>query len=53
MWKQVMCETRDLGMKWPCWHTLVFSSEITIDIIFVCPKDVDQNTGRSWQPSRI
>ena len=46
-WKQVrgpagavMCETRDLGIEWPCWHTLVFSSEITIDMRFVCPKDV-------------
>ena len=46
-WKQVrgparavMCETRDLGVKRPCWHTLVFSSEITTDMRFVCPKDV-------------
>ena len=46
-WKQVrglagavMCETRDLGIKWPYWHTLLFSSEITIDMRFVCPKDV-------------
>ena len=35
-----MCETRDLGIKSPYWHTLVFSSEITIDKRFVCPKDV-------------
>ena len=21
----VMCETRDLGNKWPQWHTLIFS----------------------------
>ena len=35
-----MCETRDLGIKWPCWHTLVFSNEITIDMRYVCPKDV-------------
>ena len=35
-----MCETRDLGIKWPCWHTLVFGDEIKIDMIFVCPKDV-------------
>ena len=34
-WKQVrgpagavMCETRDLGIKWPHWHTLMFSDEI-------------------------
>ena len=36
----VMCETRDLGIKWPYWHPLVFSSEITIDMRFACPKDV-------------
>ena len=35
-----MCETRDLGIKWPCWHTLVFSKEITIDMRYVCPKNV-------------
>ena len=46
-WKQVrgpagalMCGTRDLGIKWPCWHTLVFSDEIKIDMRYVCPKDV-------------
>ena len=39
MWKQVrgpagavMCDTRDLGIKWPCWHTLVFDDEIKIDM---------------------
>ena len=37
----VMCETRDLGIKWPCWHTLVFDDEIKIDMRFVCPKDVN------------
>ena len=36
----VMCETRDLGVKWPFWHTLVFSNEITIAMRHVCPKDV-------------
>ena len=66
-WKQfrgpveaVMCETRDLGKKWPHWHTLIFSDEIKIDMMFVCPKDVlkrcwcrgpDQCTGRSGQQS--
>ena len=35
-----MCETRDLGIKWTHWHTLVFNSEITIDMRFVCPKDI-------------
>ena len=37
-----MYETRDLGFKWPYWHTLVFSDEITIDMRCVCPKDVKQ-----------
>ena len=46
-WKQVrgaaravMCETRDLGTKWPYWHTLVSSDEKKIDTRYVCPKDV-------------
>ena len=34
-----MCEIRDLGKKWPYWHTLVESVEINIDMFF-CPKDV-------------
>ena len=66
-WKQVrrpagavMCETRDLGTKWPQWHTLMFSDEIKIDMRLVRPKDVykicccrgpDQCTGRSGQQS--
>ena len=37
-----MCETRDLGIKWPHWHTLIFSDETRIDMRFVCPKDVKQ-----------
>ena len=46
-WKQlrgpagaVMCETRDLGIKWPHWHTLVFEGDRRIDMRYVCPKDV-------------
>ena len=35
-----MCETRDLGIKWPHWHTLIFSDETRIDMSFVCPGDV-------------
>ena len=33
-------ETRDLGIKSPQWHTLMFSDEIKIDTRLVCPKDV-------------
>ena len=47
MWRQVsglagavMCETRDLSIKWPHWHTLIFSDETRIDMRFVCPRDV-------------
>ena len=46
-WKQVrrragavMCETRDLGIKRPYWHTLMFGNDIKIDMRFVCPKVV-------------
>ena len=35
-----MCEARGLGIRWPQWHTLMFSDEIKIDMRFVCPKDV-------------
>ena len=51
MWKQVRgpagavtCETRDLGIKWPYWHTLIFDNDIKIDMRFVCPEDV-KNAG--------
>ena len=46
-WKQVggpagavMCETRDLVIRWPHWHTLVLSDETKIDMRHVCPRDV-------------
>ena len=46
-WKQVrgpvgavMCETRDLGIKWPHWHTLICSNDRKIDMRCVCPKAV-------------
>ena len=35
-----MCETRDLGIKWPHWHALIFEGEARIDMRYVCPKDV-------------
>ena len=35
-----MCETRDLVIKWPYWHTLIFGNDLKIDMRFVCPKDV-------------
>ena len=55
----VMCETRDLGIKWPHWHTLIFSDEARKDMRCVCPRDVKkmlvqravQSTGSSGQQS--
>ena len=48
-WKQergpagaVMCETCDLGVKWPYWHTLVFSDETKVDMRYVCPRDAEK-----------
>ena len=35
-----MCETRDLGIKWPQWHTLVFEGQGKVDMRLVCPQDV-------------
>ena len=35
-----MCETRDLSIKRPHWHTLIFSDETKIDMKFVRPRDV-------------
>ena len=46
-WKQVRgpagavwYETRDLGVKWPQWHTLLFEDQGRVDMRVVCPRDV-------------
>ena len=50
----VMCETRDLGIKWPHWHTLIFSNDTKIDMRFVCPKDVKKRwPGRSFWKEEV
>ena len=33
-----MCETRDLGSKWPQGHTLLSEEQVTVDIRVVCPQ---------------
>ena len=33
-----MCVNRDLGIKWPQWHTLMFDRQIRVDMRYVCPK---------------
>ena len=35
-----MCETRDLGIKWPPMAHIDVQSGDKIDMRFVCPKDV-------------
>ena len=47
MWRRVrrpagavMCEARDLGIKRPHWHTLIFEGEVRVDMRYVCPEDV-------------
>ena len=52
----VICETHDLGFKWPHWHTLVFSDETRIDMPNRCEKRCwckgpVQSTGKSVQQS--
>ena len=54
-----MCDTRDLGIKWPHWYAMIFEGEVRLDMRCVCPKDVrkmlvqqarpGQFTGRSGQ----
>ena len=37
-----MRETRDLGIKWPHWHTFIFSDDTRIDMRYVRPSDVQK-----------
>ena len=34
-----MCENRDLGIKWPYWHTLMFEGQVAVAMRVVCPQD--------------
>ena len=50
----VMCETRDLAIKWPQWHTLMYEGQVKVDMRYVCPKDVKnilltQARSTSWK----
>ena len=53
----VMCETPDLGTKWPQWqHTLLFEGQVPVDMRVACPQDVKKmplNQARlvSWNKS--
>ena len=34
-----MCETRDLGIKLPYWHTLISVEQVAVDMRVVCLQD--------------
>ena len=36
----VMWETRDRGIKWPQWHTMMFEGQVAVDMRVTCRKDV-------------
>ena len=36
----VLCETRDLDIESPHWHTLLFEGQVVVDMRVVCPQDV-------------
>ena len=36
----VLCETRDLGIKWPKRHTLIFDGQLRVEMRYVCPKEM-------------
>ena len=38
-----MCETRDVGIKWPQWRTLMFSHEIIATTVAVHATTVSTN----------
>ena len=40
-----MCETREMGFKWPFWRTLAFSDVERTDMRYVCPSDVKKDAG--------
>ena len=57
-----MCETRDLGIMWPHWHTLIFEGGVRIGHETCLPKRCEehvicsrlgQSVGRSGQQSMI
>ena len=62
-WKQVRgpagavtCETRDFGIKWPQWHTLLFEGQVPVDIRVVCPQDAKtmlQKTSQDGPPEEM
>ena len=48
----VLCETRDLGIKWPQWRTLILEGQVQVDMTYVCPKDVKTKENTSMKSGR-
>ena len=46
-----MCETRDLGIRWPHRHTSIFEGEVRIDMRYVLPKRREEDALASGQVS--
>ena len=44
-----MCETRDLGIKWPQWHTLMFEGRETVDMRVICTAGCKENASDTSQ----
>ena len=38
--RAVMCDTSNLGSKWPQWHTPIVEGQVHVDMTYVCPNDV-------------
>ena len=38
----VVCESRDLGIKWLQWYTLWFDGQGWVDMQFVCPRNMNK-----------
>ena len=45
----VVCETRNLGIKWPQWHTLLFYGQCRVDMRFVCTAGCEENASETGQ----
>ena len=44
-----MCETRDLGIKWPQWRTLLFEGQVAMDMRVVCPQGCEEDASEASQ----
>ena len=45
----VMCETRDVGIQWLRWHTLLFEGQEVVDMRVVCPRHREEDASEASQ----